>query len=75
MLKKNRIIVLIDFSKYTDILLKATHLFADILHADVVLVHQVLGIAPGMADIESREKIIESEKNEAMFNLDRKSVV
>ena len=69
MSKRNRIIALIDFSKYTGILIKATRLFADILHADVVFVHQVLGIAPGMADIESREKIMESEKNEAMCNL------
>lgn len=69
MAKKNRIIVLIDFSKYTGILIKSSHLFADILNADVVFVHQVLGVAPGMADIESREKIMESEKREAIFNL------
>lgn len=69
MLKKNRIIVLIDFSKYTDILLKATQLFAEILHADIVFVHQVSGVVPGMANVESRENIVELEKQEALLKL------
>jgi nucleotide-binding universal stress UspA family protein len=69
MLKKNRIIVLIDFSKYTDILLKSTQLFAEILKADILFVHQVAGVMPAMANAESREKLGEIEKQEALMKL------
>lgn len=69
MLKKNRIILLIDFSKYTDILCKTALSFVDILNADVVLVHQVSAATPGMASIDSREKIVESAKQEAFYKL------
>ncbi|HRI26850.1 MAG TPA: universal stress protein [Chitinophagales bacterium] len=62
----NRLIVLVDFSEYSDTLVKLANLFAGKLQAEVVFVHQIAGLAPAMADINSRNQIIHAEKKEAL---------
>lgn len=64
---KTRLIVLIDFS--AENLLKFAGLWSEILHADLILIHQVPGLIPSLADGESRALIIEEEKKEALEKL------
>jgi hypothetical protein len=64
---KTRLIVLIDFS--AENLFKFAGLWSDILKADLLLIHQVPGLIPSLADGESRAIIIEEEKKEAMAKL------
>jgi nucleotide-binding universal stress UspA family protein len=64
-----RIIVLIDFSLYTDSLIKAASSWADWLDAELLLVHEVPRLVPAMADFKTRKKIIEHEKEDALSKL------
>lgn len=69
MIKRNRILVLIDFSKNTENLIDFGFNIAELINAKVVFVHQVLGLVPAMADEESRREIIQVEINEAYSKL------
>jgi nucleotide-binding universal stress UspA family protein len=64
---KTRLIVLIDFS--ADNLFQFAGLWSEVLKADLLLVHQVPGLIPSLADGQSRALIIEQEKKDAMSRL------
>lgn len=64
---RTRLIVLVDFS--ADNLLKFAGLWSEILKADLLLIHQVPGLIPSMADNQSRSLIIEQEKKDGMSKL------
>lgn len=67
--RKNRIITLIDFSEYSETLIKFSSEFSKIIDSEVVFVHQVLTVTPIMADLESRKILIEIDKNNALDKL------
>lgn len=67
--KRNRILVLIDFSKNTDNLIDSAFSIAETINAKVVLVHKILGLVPSMADEMSRQEILKAEVNEASSKL------
>lgn len=67
--KKNRILLLIDFSKYSEDLTNFAFKISEIIDAKVVLIHQITGMASGMADQEVRDEIIKSETEEAHSKL------
>lgn len=69
MKKKNRIILLIDFSEYSESLTDFAFRVSEILKAKVVFVHQISAMAPGMADQATRDEIVKSESNKAHSNL------
>lgn len=73
MSKKNRIIVLIDFSEYSENLIDFAFNFSDCIEARVVFLHQVSGMVPAMSDQESRDHIIRNEKLEALDKLKKAS--
>lgn len=64
---RTRLIVLIDFN--ADNLLKFAGLWSEILKADLILIHQVLGLVPSLADGSSRAMIIDQEKKEGLAKL------
>lgn len=65
-----RIIVLVDFSLYTECLVQVAANWADLLDAELFLVHEVPRLVPSMADDNTRYKIIEYEKEEAISMLE-----
>lgn len=66
---KKRIIALIDFSLYSENLIKLAAYLSDAIKAEIILIHQVPGIVPALADVKSRRELIELEKSEALKNL------
>jgi nucleotide-binding universal stress UspA family protein len=69
--KRNRIIVLIDFSEYSENLINFAVRIAEIIKAKVLFVHQISGLAPAMADREARNKILKNEIVVASNNLQK----
>ncbi|MBZ9729036.1 universal stress protein [Salegentibacter sp. JZCK2] len=69
MYRRNRILVLVDFSENSKNLIDFSVGLSETLNAKVMFIHQVPGIVPGMTDFESRHKIIEAEKNDAREKL------
>jgi nucleotide-binding universal stress UspA family protein len=67
--RKNRILALIDFSPYSENVIKKTAVFSDILNAEVVFIHQIPEAYPVLADTISKKAIIDAEKNDAIKNL------
>lgn len=67
--KKNRIILLIDFSEYSINLIDFAFLMAEIIKAKVIFVHQVAGISPALAAQETKDEIAQIEINEAYAKL------
>lgn len=67
--KRNRILVLIDFSKNTGSIIDFAFSIAELINAKVVFVHQIPGRVPAMADGESRREIIKAELDEAYSKL------
>lgn len=66
---KTRLIVLIDFSPYSETLLHLANEWGKLLHAQLLVMHQVPGLVPALADRESRRHIIEVEKEKATARL------
>jgi nucleotide-binding universal stress UspA family protein len=66
---RTRLIVLIDFSPYAETLLQLAGTWSKLLDADIVLVHQIVGIVPAFTDAGSRDHILEIEKKEAQQQL------
>ncbi|TXK47150.1 universal stress protein [Pontibacter qinzhouensis] len=66
---RTRLIVLIDFSPYSQTLLKLAGKWSKMIQADLLLVHQVPGLIPAFTDSESRQQINAIEKEEALTNL------
>lgn len=69
MQKRNRIIVLVDFSKYTANLISFAFTMSRLMSAKIILVHKVPGAAPALADEGSRNEIIRVEIEEARAGL------
>lgn len=67
--KRNRIILLIDFSEYSENLTDFAFKISEIIEAKVVFVHHISGMAPGMADQAARDEIIKTEADDAHSNL------
>lgn len=65
-----RIIVLVDFSLYTNSLIKVATHWAERLDAELILVHEVPRLVPAMAEEDFRYKIIDFEKEEALSKLE-----
>lgn len=65
-----RIIVPVDFSLYTDSLIKVASNWADRLDAEIVLVHEVPRLVPAMVDDNTRYQIIDFEMEEALSKLE-----
>lgn len=61
---------MVDFSLYTDSLIQVASSWADRLDAELILVHEVPRLVPAMADDNTRYKIIDYEKEEAMSKLE-----
>ncbi|ELR72045.1 hypothetical protein C900_01910 [Fulvivirga imtechensis AK7] len=66
---RRKLIVLIDFSSYSEPLVKFALNWANELDLDLVFVHQITAIVPAMTDNESRLQIVASEKNDALTRL------
>lgn len=66
---KSRLIALIDFSTYSYAIAELAVRLAEISKAQLIFVHQVPGLVPGMADDASKKELIEGEKNEALEKL------
>lgn len=66
---KTRLVLLIDFSHYTEILIKFAQKWCQSIDAEVLLVHQVYSTVPAMTDLESRQRIINYEKSKALEKL------
>jgi hypothetical protein len=63
-------VTLVDFSEYTEPLLRLVKLWSRAYHAEIHLVHQVAGSTPALADAEYRKKIIDFETREATDRLE-----
>ncbi|WP_143962511.1 universal stress protein [Litoribacter populi] len=66
---KKRLILLIDFSKFSEPLVKLAGLLAEQLDAKITLVHQIPSLVPSLSDLESREVLISHEKETATSKL------
>ncbi|QED37350.1 universal stress protein [Antarcticibacterium arcticum] len=66
---KKRVIALIDFSSYSENLMRLADSLAETMEAGILLIHQVPGIVPALADNNSRREIIEVEKSDALEQL------
>lgn len=66
---KVNLIVLVDFSPYSESLVNFAADWGDLLKAKLIFVHKISAYAPAMAEAEIRRKIIETEKKEAFSKL------
>lgn len=66
---KKRVVALIDFSPYSENLMKLATSLAGEMNAKILLIHQIPGIVPALADNNSRREIIEVEKSDALEQL------
>lgn len=69
LLMKTRLVLLIDFSPYTETLIKFAQKWCQLIDAEILLVHQVYYTLPAMTDMESRQRIINYEKSKALEKL------
>jgi hypothetical protein len=66
---KTRLVVLIDFSPQTAVILKLAKRWSEITNAEILLIHQVTYAIPALTDSETRTKIIQFEKGKANAKL------
>lgn len=66
---RKRFIILIDFSAYSGNLLRYAFDWGRQVNAELLLVHQTIVLAPGMADYESRKSIAEHDNDQALQKL------
>lgn len=69
--KKNRIIALIDFSRYTPAMLQLCFKWSEIAEAELVLLHRVAGLIPARATSSQQEMLSKAEEEEARKKLDQ----
>lgn len=69
MAMKTRLVLLIDFSPYTETLIKFAQTWSQLIKAEVLLINQVYYTVPAMTDINSRQQIINYEKSKALTKL------
>lgn len=66
---KTRLIALIDFSLYSSALLELAGRWCQNAGANLLLIHKVAGLVPGLAESDMKKKIIDDEKKEAIDKL------
>lgn len=66
---KKRFIILIDFSIYSNSLLKYAHDWSKQINAELLLVHQTIVLAPALTKREIKERIAQTAKHEALQKL------
>ncbi|MBK7426528.1 MAG: universal stress protein [Saprospiraceae bacterium] len=66
---KNRFIVLIDFSEYSDNLIRYAYDWSIQANAELFLVHRTTILAPALTDIEAREQITRQTNVEGLLKL------
>ncbi|HEV7331498.1 MAG TPA: universal stress protein [Flavisolibacter sp.] len=69
MQRKNRILSLIDFSEYSETILRFTRSFSTYLQAEVVLIHQFPGVVPARASANVREQFYKNEREDTYERL------
>ncbi|HSI69835.1 MAG TPA: universal stress protein [Gillisia sp.] len=69
MQKRNRIIVLVDFSKHTENLMSFAFSISKLMNAKILFIHKVSGVVPALADEGSRIEILKVEIEDARRNL------
>jgi len=67
---KKRLLIPIDFSPYSEVLLRTAGVWSDALNADVIVLHQMPGRAPALADNHSRRQILDVERKEAELQIE-----
>ncbi|MCM4159259.1 universal stress protein [Antarcticibacterium flavum] len=67
--KRNRIIILVDFSEYSENLIEFGFSLSKKLNGKLVFVHQVAGVVPALADEGSRNEILKAEISDAHIHL------
>lgn len=68
---KTRLVVLIDFSPQTDVILELAKRWSEIIKAEILLIHQITYAVPALADSDTRTKIIQFEKGKATAEINR----
>lgn len=66
---KNRFIVLIDFSPYSEHLLQFAYDWSRRAHAEMLVVHNTLALMPVITPYETKKKIIDSDNKDALKKL------
>lgn len=66
---KVKLIVLIDFSPFSETLVHLASSWATALTAELLLVHEIPGLVPAMADSGMKAQILEMEKTDSLANL------
>lgn len=66
---KNRFILLIDFSKYSNNLIKYASDWGNQVNAELLLIHKTSVLVPSLSDYESRKTITTQANNDALNNL------
>lgn len=66
---KKRFILLIDFSEYSNNLIKYAYDWSTQANAELLLVHQTIVLTPGLTDKEIKKSITEHTNNEAIQKL------
>jgi nucleotide-binding universal stress UspA family protein len=66
---KTKLIVLIDFSAYSETLLQYAKKWSELTGYEIILVHKITYTLPAMADSQSRESIIQYEKAKVLASL------
>ncbi len=69
--KKNRILLLVDFSEYSENQTEFAFSISEIIDAQVIFVHNLPEIPPTMADEQAREEMIRTETEEAITKLQK----
>ena len=66
---KKRFIILVDFSEYSDNLIKYACDWSIRVNAEILLVHQSIVLTPALSENESRQQITHYTNDEALKNL------
>jgi nucleotide-binding universal stress UspA family protein len=66
---KTKLIVLVDFSSYSETLIKLAKEWSGLSGAEIVLVHKINYALPAMTDSVSRNNILQYEKGKALTDL------
>jgi len=64
-----RLVVLVDFSPQTEVILKLAKRWSEMIPAEILLIHQVTFAIPALADSDTRTKIIQFDKGKANAEL------
>ncbi|MDQ3276803.1 MAG: universal stress protein [Bacteroidota bacterium] len=69
MQRKNRILSLLDFSEYSEKILRCSKSFSTYLQAEVLLIHQLPNIVTARASASVREQVYKAEREDAFERL------